>query len=83
MVDDFMRKVFEEVQSMKSKQKQAYIFNHSKAELTKQDEDEESQWYSAVAKYGESEALHVMADEWGCSTHEVKRKIKRWDLEWL
>ncbi len=83
MVDDLMKQIFEEVQSMKPKQKQAYIFNHSQAKMTKEDEDEESQWYRAVAEYGESEALHIVADEWGCSTHEVKRKIKRWDLEWL
>jgi len=82
-MDDTLKRIFDEVSSMKPTEKKQYLYTHSKSQMKKQDENEESQWYRAKAEYGETEALHVIADKWGCSTHEVKRKIKRWDLEWL
>ena len=83
MVDDILKEIFEDVQSMSARSKKEYLFEHTKDRLSKRDVSEESQWYAAKEKYGELEAYHVLADEWGCSTHEVKRKIKRWDLQWL
>lgn len=83
MVDDILAEIIADIESMKSKQKQEYIYDHSKSELSKRDVSEESQWVKAKEEYGELEAIHVVSDLWGCSTHEVKRKIERWNSSWL
>ena len=51
--------------------------------VTKKD-TKENQYWKAVAQYGEDEAIHVLADMWGESTHSVKIFIdKIGDDIWL
>ena len=83
MVDDILKEIMDDIQSMKPKQMKQYIYDHSKEQLSNKDVSEESQWINAKEKYGELEAIHVVSDLWGCSTHEVKRKIERWNNQWL
>ena len=46
-------------------------------------EQEENEYYSAKAKYGSDECIHFLADEWGRSTHEVKKIIEEIENSWL
>jgi hypothetical protein len=43
----------------------------------------EDQYWKAVSEYGDDEAVHVLADMWGASTHHVKKIIKEIDSSWL
>ena len=46
-------------------------------------EQEENEYYSALAQYGSDEVIHFLADEWGRSTHEVKKIIEEIENSWL
>ena len=45
--------------------------------------EQEEQYWEAISKYGIDEAIHVLADLWGSSTHEVKRIIEEIGNSWL
>ena len=59
MVDDILKEIMDDIQSMKPKQMKQYIYDHSKEQLSNKDVSEESQWINAKEKYGELEAIHV------------------------
>jgi hypothetical protein len=82
-MDKVLEKLFDEIRSIKPKNSKQYIFDDASEGIRSRDVSEEREWFDAVEKYGELEAMHVVSDKWGCSTHEVKRKIKRWDNQWL
>ena len=82
-MDKVLQKLFDEIRSIKPKNSKQYIYEDAEQKLRSRDVSEEQEWFDAVEKYGALEAMHVVSDKWGCSTHEVKRKIKRWDNQWL
>ena len=46
-------------------------------------EKEEKEYYSALAEYGSDECVHVLADQWGTSTLNVKKIIEEIENSWL
>lgn len=49
----------------------------------KPSEKEENEYFSALAEYGSDECVHVLADQWGISTLNVKKIIEEIENSWL
>ena len=46
-------------------------------------QEEIDEYYKAHEQYGSDECVHVLADQWGRSTHEVKKIIEEIENSWL